>query len=134
MKTFTLTLLDSTHSEVIDNVTSFVGEDASGWFGILAGHARFVTALLVGLAKFEIGKDKWRYLALPGAVLNFDNNMLTISTRRYLLDDDYNRITQAIREQLLVEENKLLAIKESLGRMEQELLRYLWEIGRRTGA
>ena len=37
MKAFTLRLQDATHAEEITGVTSFVGEDASGSFGILAG-------------------------------------------------------------------------------------------------
>ena len=34
MKSFTMKLQDATRSEEIANVTSFVGEDASGSFGL----------------------------------------------------------------------------------------------------
>ena len=112
-------------------MTSFVGEDASGSFGILAGHARMVTSLMIGLARFRIGEDAWRYLALPGAVLYFDDNVLTLSTRHYLLDDDYLRISQALQQQLLAEEEALHAMKQSLHRMDQEVLKRLWEMGRK---
>jgi F-type H+-transporting ATPase subunit epsilon len=132
MKTFTLLLQDATQSEEITGVTSFVGEDASGSFGILAGHGRMMTSLIIGLARFRIGEQSWRYLALPGAVLYFQNNELTISTRRYLLDDDHTRISQALQEQLLAEEDALRAMKHSLHQMEEEALKRLWEIGRRS--
>jgi len=130
MKTFTLRLQDATHSEEITGVTSFVGEDASGSFGILAGHARMMTSLIIGLARFRIGEDTWKYLAVPGAVLYFHGNELTLSTRRFLLDDDYMRISQALRQQLLAEEDTLHAMKQSLRQMEEEALKRLWELGR----
>jgi len=112
-------------------VTSFVGEDASGSFGILAGHARMVTSLLIGLARFRSADGPWRYLALPGAVLYFHDNVLTLCTRRYLLDDDYLRISQALQQQLLAEEEKLHTMKESLQRMEEAVLKRLWEADRK---
>ncbi|RLA59085.1 MAG: F0F1 ATP synthase subunit epsilon [Gammaproteobacteria bacterium] len=131
MKSFSLRLQDATHSEEMAGVTSFVGEDASGSFGILAGHARMMSLLIIGLARFRIGEGAWQYLALPGAVLYFHNNMLTLSTRHYLLDDDYMRISQALQQQLLAEEEKLHTMKESLHHMEEEVLKRLWEMGRK---
>ncbi len=101
MKTFTLQLQDSTHSEAITGVTSFVGEDVSGSFGILAGHARMITVLIIGLARFRIGDDAWHYLALPGALLYFHNNRLSLSTRHYIRDADYLRISTALQQHLL---------------------------------
>ncbi|MCG6967725.1 MAG: F0F1 ATP synthase subunit epsilon [Chromatiaceae bacterium] len=130
MRTFTLRLQDATHAQQIDGVTSFVGEDASGSFGILAGHARLIAALVIGLARFRVGEQPWTYLALPGAVLYFDQEVLTLSTRRYLIDDDYRRVSQALQQQLLIEEEGLHSMKESLHRMEEEVLRHLWEISR----
>lgn len=131
MKSFTLRLQDATHAEEITGVTSFVGEDASGSFGILAGHARMMTSLVIGLARFRVGNQAWQYLALPGAVLYFHDNVLTLSTRRYLLDDDYMRISQVLEQQLLAEEEKLHTMKESLHHMEEEILKRLWKMGRK---
>lgn len=130
MKTFTLILHDATHHEEIQQVTSFVGEDDSGSFGILHGHARMMTSLIIGLARFQIADATWKYLALPGAILYFHNNVLTLSTRHYLLDDNYMRISQALQEQLLVEEENLHNMKQSLHRMEEQLLKRLWDMGR----
>ena len=133
MNTFTLLLQDASRSERIDGVNSFVGEDASGSFGILADHSRMMTTLVIGLARFRIGDTNWQYLAMPGAVLYFFNNVLTLSTRRYLRDDDYTRISTALQEQLLAEEEKLHATRESLRRMEETLLKHLWELGHKGG-
>ena len=69
---------------------------------------------------------------MPGAVLYFHNNLLTLSTRRYLLDEDYTQINQALQKQLLAEEEELRSMKESLHQMEDAVLRRLWEMGRTT--
>ena len=130
MRTFAIGILHTTGSENIEAVTSFVGEDATGSFGILAGHARMMTTLVIGLARFRSHGDTWHYLALPGALLYFHDELLTLSTRRFLLDDDYTRISEELHQQLLVEEQQLHAMKESLHRMEEEILKRLWSIGR----
>ena len=131
MKTFTLQLLDATRSLTLPGLTSFMGEDDSGSFGILAGHGHLMTLLLAGLARFRVGeKANWTYLALPGALLEFKDDRLTLSTRRFLMDDDYNRIHQALNEQLLNEERQLIGLKQSLQRMEESVVRKLWEMGR----
>lgn len=133
MGTFTLNLHAATGSECFADVRSFVGEDVSGSFGLMAGHARFMTSLVFGLARFADASDSWRFLALPGGLLYFNENELTISTRHYLIDADYARISSAIDEQLLAEEETLHDVKQSLRRMEEEMLRRLWEM-RRGGA
>jgi F-type H+-transporting ATPase subunit epsilon len=130
VKAFTLQLQGATDSAQIEGLTSFVAEDASGSFGILAGHARVMTSLVIGLARFRIGEEPWQYLALPGALLYFHDNLLTLSTRRYLLDDDYMRISTALQEQILKEEENLHAMKESLHHMEEKVFECLWKLGR----
>jgi len=133
VKTFTLRVHDAGGSREFSDVASFVGEDASGSFGILAGHARMVTALVIGLARFRTAGGTHQYLALPGAILYFRDNVLSLTTRLCLADADYTRITEALRERLLAEERSLRSTKESLRRMEEEVLRRLWEMGRQAG-
>ena len=130
MKTFTLALNDGNGTREFPNVGSFVGEDASGSFGILAGHARMITSLVVGLARFRAADAVWRYLAMPGAVLYFADDVLTLSTRRCLIDEDYTRISAALTQELLTEEQNLQAMKERLRNMEEQILKRIWELGR----
>jgi F-type H+-transporting ATPase subunit epsilon len=129
MNTFVLELHDASQVQREEGVCSFIAEDASGSFGLQAGHARFMTTLSTGLARFRRQQGGWRYIAMPGAVLYFEANRLWIGTRRFLLDDDYNRISRLLREQLLTEERALEDTKTSLRRMEEELLRRLWQLG-----
>ena len=130
MKTFCLRILDSGGQQEFGDVVSFVGTGRTGSFGILPDHARMITSLVVGLARFRTVDGIWHYVALPGAILYFERNVLNLGTRRCLVDDDYERISTALREQLLAEERKLASMKESLHRMEEEVLKRLWEIGR----
>jgi F-type H+-transporting ATPase subunit epsilon len=131
VRSFTLIVQDSTRAEQFAGVTSFVGVDPSGSFGIWPGHARFVTVLAVGLARFRVGAADWSYLAVPGAVAYFQGERLTLCTRRYLLGQDYDQISAALAEQLLVEEEELRAVKESLRHMEEQILTRLWNVERR---
>ena len=56
MKSFTMRLQDASQAQDIAGVTSFVGEDATGSFGILPGHARMITSLITGRARFRVGE------------------------------------------------------------------------------
>lgn len=131
MRTFDMHVQSATQYEHIEGVINFVGEDESGSFGIRACHERMTTALSYGLARYQLQDSLWRYLAIPQGVLYFVNNELYISTRRFLHDADYQRISKGLLEQLLKEEEELRVIKESLYRLEQEMFRRLWQMGRR---
>lgn len=130
MNTFVLHLAGATQYERIESVASFVAEDRSGQFGVMAGHARMLACLSFGLARFRVADGPWQYLALPGAVLYFRDNELHLLTRRYLRDADYGRIALALQQQILSEEKALGGLKKSIRRMEQEMFKRLWELAR----
>lgn len=125
MKTFPLFLQGARQFERIDGVSSFVGEDATGSFALCAYHERFMSALVFGLARYRLADGDWQYLALPGALLYFVDNQLFINTRRYIADTDYKRISQALTEQLLQEEEVLQGLKQNLHRLEEAMMRHL---------
>lgn len=133
MNTFSLMILDASHTETIEGVSSFVGEDTTGSFGILAGHARMMTTLVMGLARYRAANQPWQYLAQPGSVLYFRDNLLTISTRHYLRDENYMRISSDLSQKLLAEEAELHAVKKNLQNMEKEILKHIWELRREQG-
>ena len=128
MNSFVLHLQSATQYERIENVESFVGLDSSGSFGILGGHARSMTSLVFGLARFRTGNGVLSYLALPGALLYFMDNQLTINTRRYHYDADYKRISSVLEKEMLAEEEKLHGVKESLRQLEQAMLKRMWNM------
>lgn len=128
MNTFALQLYDATQQQRIENVTSFVGEDANGSFGLQAHHARFMSTLVFGLFRYRLQNDNWYYLALPGGVLYFNDNELSISTRHFLIDNDFERISDLLKQQLLAEEETLTATRSSLQKMERSMLLRLWNL------
>jgi len=133
MSVFTLQLRDYQHQQRFEDTLSFVGEDDSGSFGVKAHHARMMTSLVFGLARFRRSEDGWTYLALPGGLAYFRDNTLNIITRRFFLDADYDRISHTLTEELLAEETKLSAIKQSLRHMEEDLLKQMWSLRREIG-
>ena len=123
-------LQSTTQYERVDNVTSFIGEDESGSFGVLPEHARMMTLLRFGLARFRTLGEDWEYLALPGALAYFLEGELYLSARHYLRGKDYDGISAALQQELLVEEDNLQVIKQSLHRLEEEMFKRLWKLRR----
>jgi F-type H+-transporting ATPase subunit epsilon len=133
MNSFVMHLQSATQYERIANVTSFVGEDESGSFGILPRHARMMTLLSFGLARFRIANQDWEFLAVPGALAYFVDGQLYLSTRRYLRGKDYEQLSATLRAELLAEEEALREMKQSVRRLEEEMFRRLWKV-RPSGA
>jgi F-type H+-transporting ATPase subunit epsilon len=134
MSALRLHLESSTQYERIDGVLSFVGEDASGSFGILPGHAPFLTVLEFGLARFRTAAGAWEYVAAPGAVVLHRDGDLHFSARHYLRGSDHEQISAALREQLLREERSLHEVRRSLQQLENGMLKRLLQLGRGEGA
>ena len=130
MNQFTLHLQAATKYEEINNITSFVGQDLAGKFGLMANHERFITTLEFGLAKYKIGNDSWVYIALAGGVLHFVDNKLFISTREYFINENYEQISDILEQSIRSEENNTQNMRQSLHKMEQEMIKRLWEVGR----
>ena len=125
-------LESTTQYDRVEKVISFIGEDDSGSFGVLPGHARMMTLLRFGLARFRVLDEDWEYLALPGALAYFLDGELHLSTRHYLRGKDYDKISTALEQELLVEEDNLQVVKQSLHRLEEEMFKRLWKL-KRTG-
>lgn len=133
LKTFTLHLQQSTVVESVPRVTAFIGEDASGSFGLWPSHERFATVLSFGLARFRVAQRTWEYLAVPGGVLYCRGGELWLCARRLIRHGDYEEVARELREQMIAEERELHDFKQSLRRLEREMLKRLWQIGREGG-
>jgi len=128
MRTFTLHLHDARRHEQVDGVVDFIGRDATGSFGIRAGHERFLTALLFGLARFRAADAPWEHLALPGGLLYMRDGALVLCARRYFRDTDYRRIGETLALELRQEEEGLRDMRARLRQMEDEMLKRLWRL------
>ena len=128
MNAFPLHLQSATQYQRVEGVTSFIGEDDSGSFGIQPGHARMMTLLTFGLARFRVVDRDWEYVALPGALAYFVDGQLQLNTRRYVRGTDYEGISAALQKELLAEEEALQEMKQSLRRLEEEMFKRLWKM------
>ena len=88
------------------------------------------TVLAFGLARYRTADDRWHFLAVPRALLYCVANHVYLSARRYIRDDEYDRISQSLEDQLIAEETELHSLKESVQRLEEEMFRRLWRMGR----
>lgn len=132
MQTFSLHLQSTEQNERLDDIASFVGGDASGKFGILANHARMMTCLNFGLCQFKNRNEMIEYLALPGGVLYFNKNILTINTQYYLRDTDYNKLENALNQLIQKKESSIKNINEALNHIDETILKRIWELNRKT--
>jgi F-type H+-transporting ATPase subunit epsilon len=127
--TFRVQLLAADRGQILDDVVSFVGEDASGSFGLMAHHARFMTALTFGLARLRKADGTWQYAGLPGGLLYFVDNELRISTRRYVMGGDAAAIAGLLAQEMLAEEQALAQTRRKLRRLEAQMLERLAQLG-----
>jgi len=114
-------------------VISVRAEDASGGFGILPGHANFVTALSPCVLRWRLEGDE-RYCAVRGGVLSVkDGRQVSVACRRGVLGSDLDKLEMDIRAAGVAQ-----AGVESRARVEQtrlhayavrQLLRYLRPAG-----
>ena len=129
MKTFRIHLMSMTRSEWIPDVVRFTGRDAAGSFGILANASRRMTVLGFGLARFQTASGT-EYLAGAGGLLYFVDNELQISTTSYVRSSGLQEISAALDVQFRNEETELHEIKQSLRRLDEEILKRMYELQR----
>lgn len=125
MRTFEVMLHSATSSERLTNVASFVGEDESGSFGLMANHSRMMTYLSFGLARLRYSSGETDYLALPGGLLYFVNDELRITTRQYSRSRDYDEVVAILDHEIAAQEEDLRSLKESLRRLDESMLKRL---------
>jgi len=130
MNFFALTLQDGFGNENFDAVAQFIGADASGSFGVMAGHRHMVAMLRYGLARFCDATGSWHYLAMPGAVLRFFDNRLTVTTVRYFLGDDRARICQQLADEMAQQDSEVHMARATLAEIERSLIRRLAELSK----
>lgn len=104
MSGFVLHLQSVTGYLRMEGVTSFIGADDLGSFGILPQRAPFMTRLSFGLARYLLADGTYRFVALQGAVLYFRGGELTVSTQRFVEGKSYGEVHEALVRELAAEE------------------------------
>jgi F-type H+-transporting ATPase subunit epsilon len=95
-------LITTPTTVVIDerDVVAVRAEDESGSFGILNGHADFLTALTTSVVTWHHADDRQRLCAVRRGVLSVTNgNEVAIATREAIPGDDLDRLEQMVLTQ-----------------------------------
>lgn len=80
------------------DVQSLRAEDASGGFGILPGHADFVTALSDCVLRWRAADGKERYCAVRGGVMTVRNgSSVSVACRHGVLGDNLEKLEAEVR-------------------------------------
>ncbi|MEK4035067.1 F0F1 ATP synthase subunit epsilon [Methylocystis sp. IM3] len=118
----------------IADATSVRAEDASGGFGVLPGHAEFVTALSDHVLRWRGADDRQHYCAVRGGVMTVRGGAtVRVACRHGVLGDDLAKLEAEVRAAAAAR-----AAGESRARVEQtrlhayavrQLVRYLRPAG-----
>jgi F-type H+-transporting ATPase subunit epsilon len=133
MAALTLTLLDGTGVDRIDDVTSIVAADATGQFGLQPRHAEFVTVLEVGLFRYRTASEPaWVFGACLGGLLRCvpaagHTDVHIVSTR--ILHGGEPEVLKSRLDELLQREGSLrVSTRESQLRMDLALHKRLQQL------
>jgi F-type H+-transporting ATPase subunit epsilon len=92
-------LITTPTAVVIDDpaVAAVRAEDESGGFGILSGHADFLTALTISVVSWRHTGDARRYCAVRRGVLSVsEGSLVAIATREAVAGDDLDHLEHVV--------------------------------------
>tara|TARA_R110000787_G_scaffold7622_6_gene25829 strand:- start:5 stop:454 length:450 start_codon:yes stop_codon:yes gene_type:complete len=122
-------LLITTPLQVIvseQNVRSLRAADDSGGFGILPGHAPFMTVLATSVVRWCMIKGGWSYCALRGGVLTIeDGKQVRIACREGVLGSDLDALETRVTEQRHAELEAAKSAKLAQTRLHAQAIRQI---------
>jgi F-type H+-transporting ATPase subunit epsilon len=92
-------LITTPTTVVVDDaeVAAVRAEDESGTFGILRGHADFLTALTVSVVSWQHASGARRFCAVRRGVLTVSHgSLVAIATREAMTGDDLDHLEQVV--------------------------------------
>jgi F-type H+-transporting ATPase subunit epsilon len=87
---------------VDENILSLRAQDASGSFGILPGHAPFLTALAISIVSWRSDTVE-RFCAVRGGVLTVTGGTIAIATREAVAGNDLATLDTEVLAQFQTE-------------------------------
>lgn len=114
----------------VENVNHVRAEDETGAFGVLQGHADFITVLTVSVITWRDHSEQEHHIAVRGGVLSVrDGDLVDVATREAVGEDTLRRLGRAVLERFREEvhaeaESRLSATRLQLAAIRQ-LQRYL---------
>lgn len=110
----------------VSDVRHVRAEDETGAFGILPGHADFVTALAVSVVSWRDRAEKEHQIAVRGGILMVrDGNLVEIAAREAVGEDTLAKLGSAVLERLRREEQSEKEAWVSATRLQLAAFRYV---------
>ena len=120
-----------------DQVTALRAEDETGSFGILPGHADFVTALTVSVVTWHDAQGASHHAAVRGGMMEVrDGKAITVATREAVCDDDLEHLETEVLTRLKRDAVEEQAAHIDSQRLYLEAIRQIYRMlrpGRSTG-
>ncbi len=108
-------------------------EDVSGGFGILAGHAEFLTVLSPSVVTWRELSGQEHYMAVQGGVFEVRGDTVAIVTRKAVPGEDLHRLEADILVQFEHEQEQEQAARADAQRLYMAALRQIVQYLRRDG-
>lgn len=82
-----------------EDVSHVRGDDETGAFGILPGHAEFITVLPVSVITWRNHNDEEHHVAVRGGILTVrDGSLVEVATREAVGEDTLQELGEAVLE------------------------------------
>ena len=109
----------------VDDVSYVRAEDLTGAFGILPGHADFLTTLALSVLSYKIG-DAEHHVAVRGGILTVrEGKFVEVVTREAVGEDTLEKLGAAVLERMRAEGREGLTSRLASNRMEVAALKQI---------
>jgi F-type H+-transporting ATPase subunit epsilon len=112
-------------------ISALSAADASGRFGLLPHHQRFLTLLVPCVLSFREEDGRERYAAADGGVLLLEKNRVSIVTREAVVADRLDDVAAAAESMLGARRMREKAAHTEFAALRAMLLREMGGVGRR---
>jgi F-type H+-transporting ATPase subunit epsilon len=110
--------------EDTDDVFHVRAEDETGAFGLLPGHARFVTTLPISVVSWRDAVGTEHHIAVRGGVLIVGtDDTVEIATRQAIREDDLDALEHKVEEVFLHELRQEESARTAARRLQYETMR-----------
>ena len=110
----------------VDGISSLRADDASGGFGILPGHADFLTSLLIGVVTWNGGDGTLHYCAVRRGVLSVTGGqVVAIATREAVSGDNLATLDQTVLARFRADADKERAERVDSTRLQLNAIRHI---------
>jgi len=96
--------------------------DESGFFGVMKGHADFLTILVPSLCYYRDVRGKERFLAVDEGIFTVDGGLAVLTSREVFESDEPEKLAELVESTFLQRREAETALREMLGDMEQSFM------------